>query len=475
MKESRVLSWVHHLRCPVLAICEGGKLRQTLHVKATCTCVCPHLLPLPAPAAADCGQSEFTPPGLVSLTLLTRPVFGPPHMHHRQPVLSYFLGDLSPASDPLLYLRLVRELFCWYCHHGAAAAAAAAAAEAEGRPASRGGGGSSSSAHPAGALPPLVVNTHGWVKGLGLDVLGELLASLQPLTHLVQLCSPNPHKNLPEGVFWAAAGDPSQPPPAPLTWQLPALGGGADAQPTLSGVSQSSARTTATATTAGGGGGEDGGGRGRGLSAVESRALQWGAFAQQCIAAMHSSEPAGSRCSSGSGLAAQQQAAIAAAGTPELADGIAALVPYELSMDDVDIQASESVVPRCRCVLACACLLPPCCHAHCPAADSSTLGHELQLELKSNAICRAPPSRPEPAATPTRRCARRCCTARCRPLSCRTPSMPPWWASALPRDMTARSPTRRRPAWGWALFARWTPTGGRCTCSARWGRKRWSA
>lgn len=38
----------------------------------------------------DCGQPEFTPPGLVSLHLLEAPLFGAPHTHMRAPEAAFF-------------------------------------------------------------------------------------------------------------------------------------------------------------------------------------------------------------------------------------------------------------------------------------------------------------------------------------------------------------------------------------------------
>lgn len=40
---------------------------------------------------SDCGQPEFTTPGLVSLTRVDRPVLGPPCTHSRAPVASHYL------------------------------------------------------------------------------------------------------------------------------------------------------------------------------------------------------------------------------------------------------------------------------------------------------------------------------------------------------------------------------------------------
>lgn len=39
--------------------------------------------PVVAYIEADCGQPEFTPPGLVSFHLIDTPVFGPPFTHLR--------------------------------------------------------------------------------------------------------------------------------------------------------------------------------------------------------------------------------------------------------------------------------------------------------------------------------------------------------------------------------------------------------
>lgn len=309
----------------------------------------PSLLRPVLPTAADCGQPEFTAPGLVSLSLVSSPVVGPPHLHQRRPAAALFVGDVSPAPDPVRYLQCVRELHSWHCQHGAAAAAAAARGDAPAQcrgassPAGQAQQQQEQQQEQAGGrmLPPLVVNTHGWVKGMGFDVLGELLGSL-PVTHLVQLAAANPKKNLPPGAFWlpdpadggVAAGP--HPPAQPLQWVLPGVGeeGGGAAQPA---VSDTSARSAVTGT--GGGpaaseGNADGGGRtarGR-VHAVEQRALQWEALAQQCADACGLS-PAQD---GGSG-----KGAAGAAAADDLGDRLAAAVPYVVDTADLEVQASS--------------------------------------------------------------------------------------------------------------------------------------
>ena len=73
-------------------------------------------------------------------------------------------GDTSPQGDPELYVSAVRSLYCWYRQYGASVASTAS----------------------AGRWPPLVINTHGWIKGIGLDVLAEVLAAVNP-TYVLQV------------------------------------------------------------------------------------------------------------------------------------------------------------------------------------------------------------------------------------------------------------------------------------------------
>ena len=74
----------------------------------------------------------------------------------------------------------------------------------------------------------MVVNTHGWVRGLGLDLLSDLLRALDPNVVLTLGQGPAA-KDLPPGCFW---GEADAGPGAGGAWvlALPAFGagGGAD-------------------------------------------------------------------------------------------------------------------------------------------------------------------------------------------------------------------------------------------------------
>uniref|UniRef100_A0A1I8G5B5 CLP1_P domain-containing protein n=1 Tax=Macrostomum lignano TaxID=282301 RepID=A0A1I8G5B5_9PLAT len=139
-------------------------------------------------AYLDCdpGQTEFTPPGFVSLTLVQSPLLGPPFTHQvfgfgetacseydnadsssnpRPSILAACcLGGCSPGS-PRDYLSAVASL-------------ATAAADLD------------------PATVPLVANTMGWTNGLGLLLLCETIRLLSP-SYVVQIESESPNRNLP--------------------------------------------------------------------------------------------------------------------------------------------------------------------------------------------------------------------------------------------------------------------------------------
>ncbi|EIE24487.1 hypothetical protein COCSUDRAFT_40871 [Coccomyxa subellipsoidea C-169] len=144
---------------------------------------------------ADCGQPEFTCrvfcAGMVSLTYLDRPVYGLPHMHQRKPDQARFVGHLSAERDPVAYRGAVQELLSWHAAHHTSA--------------------------------PLVINTCGWIKGLGFDLLADLLQNAGP-SHVVLLQTANPRRNLPAEIFWAPAGSPAQVPAPACVLQLQAVG-----------------------------------------------------------------------------------------------------------------------------------------------------------------------------------------------------------------------------------------------------------
>jgi energy-coupling factor transporter ATP-binding protein EcfA2 len=95
----------------------------------------------------DPGQTDTFLPCCLAVSRVTQPLLAPPHALHLKPFSVHFYGHTSPAVDIDAYCRAV----------AAAAASARAAAAAEGA--------------------PLVVNTLGWVKGIGWGLTCFALAA----------------------------------------------------------------------------------------------------------------------------------------------------------------------------------------------------------------------------------------------------------------------------------------------------------
>ncbi|ORZ29425.1 hypothetical protein BCR44DRAFT_1371032, partial [Catenaria anguillulae PL171] len=108
----------------------------------------------------DPGQAEFTPPGVLGLTVVDFPLLGAPGYMFRpstqQVVDARYLGSVSPSSDPDMYMALV---------HGLIDAYYALAHDAWTK---------------SKQIVPLVVNAMGWVKSLGLQVLCETIQHVVP-------------------------------------------------------------------------------------------------------------------------------------------------------------------------------------------------------------------------------------------------------------------------------------------------------
>lgn len=156
-----------------LTTCNAGESHRVLLVmgskgvgKSTC---CRHLLnsmltnyPEVCYLETDVGQPELGAPGMVSLYRLRSPMLQPSHAEQHGPhecLARYFTGAVAPALQPLLYVRCVRAAFDAYSE-------LAADTPADGS---------------SPVLPVLVVNTMGWVTGLGLELLRATLSIVRPL------------------------------------------------------------------------------------------------------------------------------------------------------------------------------------------------------------------------------------------------------------------------------------------------------
>lgn len=136
----------------------------------------------------DVGQPEFTPPGCLSVHILEKANPDLSTVCLRTPERCYFYGDISPKGDPRAYLHTIVNLYDYFRKEYY-------------------------DTQPSNELElskiaqiPLVVNTHGWVKGIGYDALVDMLRYMAP-THVVQIRLSSIIKNLPFGKFWIVDND----------------------------------------------------------------------------------------------------------------------------------------------------------------------------------------------------------------------------------------------------------------------------
>ncbi|KAL8547363.1 hypothetical protein ACS0TY_006912 [Phlomoides rotata] len=125
----------------------------------------------------DVGQTEFTPPGLLSLTVIDKitPDLTIPCL--KTPERCFFFGDVSSKRDPATYLTYILALYDHYF---------------------------TTKIQGSSGLP-LIINTPGWVKGIGYEILVDMLKHMSP-THVVKIRISAQSKNLPDGAFWLDEG-----------------------------------------------------------------------------------------------------------------------------------------------------------------------------------------------------------------------------------------------------------------------------
>ena len=144
-----------------------------------------------AVAVIDCdlGQPEFTVPGLLSLHIISKPILSPTHMHLNEPVLSYFIGDLTSKNEPELFSKALSALVAKYnqLQHDLLEERTRSRVRAE------------CDINSFSLLDvkkevitmvplPLVVNTDGSVRYMGAEVLSAVMELVMP-THVLHISS----------------------------------------------------------------------------------------------------------------------------------------------------------------------------------------------------------------------------------------------------------------------------------------------
>ncbi|OXB59669.1 hypothetical protein ASZ78_004997 [Callipepla squamata] len=135
---------------PVIMVCGPKSIGKSTFSRYLINLLLNHL-PSVEYMECDIGQTEFTPPGCVSLSDVTEPFLGPPFTHQRTPRKMVYYGQSSCEQDTERYIDVVKYVFSSYRKE-----------------------------------VPLVINTMGWVKGEGLLLLTDMIRLLSP-THVVQM------------------------------------------------------------------------------------------------------------------------------------------------------------------------------------------------------------------------------------------------------------------------------------------------
>ncbi|KAL0948905.1 hypothetical protein HGRIS_009014 [Hohenbuehelia grisea] len=112
----------------------------------------------------DLGQSEFTPGGMVALHVLDRFTFGPAFTHPTLPIRAHYIGATTPRSSPSHYLSAIQSLVEFY-RLDVETPSLDFADTSDSRNSEK---------------IPLVINSMGWTKGLGADLMQNIEDIVQP-------------------------------------------------------------------------------------------------------------------------------------------------------------------------------------------------------------------------------------------------------------------------------------------------------
>ncbi|XP_030625442.1 polynucleotide 5'-hydroxyl-kinase NOL9 [Chanos chanos] len=168
-------------RCPVILVCGAKNSGKSTFVRHLINSLLNHTASVDY-LECDLGQTEFTPPGCLSLITVTEPLLGPPFTHQQDPEHMVFYGQPDCQSDLDRYLDSLKSLWRYYSGEN-----------------------------------PVIINTMGWVKGHGFQVLVDLIRFFS-VTHVVQLSygdTPQCQSLTPE--FMRSAHGFQTHPPAPPT------------------------------------------------------------------------------------------------------------------------------------------------------------------------------------------------------------------------------------------------------------------
>ncbi|KAF9172698.1 Polynucleotide 5'-hydroxyl-kinase grc3 [Mortierella sp. AD010] len=177
-------------RPPVSVVCGGKKMGKSTFSRLILNRILNRYRRV-AFIECDIGQSEFTPVGMVALHVVETPALGAPFTHPRQPYRAFFVGNSTPRDDPDYYMACIKELVKTYYSEVSHTRSWEDADD------------DYHSDDEEDDHIPLIINTQGWIKGIGYDLLLQLLDYTAP-SHIFGFHSPSfGDSNLPQSFFAA--------------------------------------------------------------------------------------------------------------------------------------------------------------------------------------------------------------------------------------------------------------------------------
>lgn len=165
----------HENKSKRVLICGAKNVGKSTFAKYLCNQMLSNSVNKVAFLDCDVGQPELSAPGILSLTILSKPLLLPPYAHMicdstfaRNMAESYaaakdhysaiFYGSTTPKTNPVSYTNAVKELMKSYDDLN----------------------------RNATENTPLIINTDGWIKGMGYELLSSLINTVEP-DHIVQI------------------------------------------------------------------------------------------------------------------------------------------------------------------------------------------------------------------------------------------------------------------------------------------------
>ncbi|XP_078111910.1 polynucleotide 5'-hydroxyl-kinase NOL9 [Sander vitreus] len=138
--------------CAVILVCGTKNVGKSTFIRSLINTLLNHTTGVDY-LEGDLGQTEFTPAGCLSLSTVREPLLGPPFTHQCTPEHMIYYGHSSCEADLERYLESLKSLW---------------------------------RRRSPGRETPVIINTMGWVKGFGFQVLVDMIRFF-PVSHVIQL------------------------------------------------------------------------------------------------------------------------------------------------------------------------------------------------------------------------------------------------------------------------------------------------